>query len=189
MRQDHHMKSVRLQQLYHTQIRPQLKTELKLANLMAAPQLVKLVLNIGISPDQHQDQALASAAKQLALITGQQPVTTLAKKSISEFNIRAKDPIGLKVTLRGKRMYQFLDKLINLVLPQLKDFQGIAPTSFDGAGNYTLGLKEQIVFPEITYDTIDQIRGLEITLVTTARTNQEAKKLLQLLGMPFRKES
>jgi len=149
------------------------------------PRVVKVLVNTGVSEDQHQDQALTSMGKQLAIITGQKPMVRRAKKSIAEFKIRAGDPIGLTVTLRNRRMYQFLDKLINLVLPQIKDFQGLQPTGFDGRGNFTLGLKEQIVFPELSYDTIDKIRGLEITLVTSATNDQEGRRLLELLGIPF----
>lgn len=178
----------RLQEIYETKLVPQLKEELKVKNVMALPRLAKVVINVSVSEEQHQDEALAETGKQLALITGQQPVQTRAKKSIAEFKIRAGDPIGLKVTLRGRIMYEFMDKFVSLVLPQIKDFQGVRPTGFDGQGNYTLGLKEQIVFPEISYDTIDKIRGLEITLVTTAGDDEVARKLLTLLGIPFMKE-
>lgn len=170
----------RLQEHYEQEVRPKLSPE-------APPRVVKVLVNTGVSEDQHQDQALTSMGQQLAIITGQKPIVRRAKKSIAEFKIRAGDPIGLTVTLRGRRMYQFLDKLINLVLPQIKDFQGLQPTGFDGHGNFTLGLKEQIVFPELSYDTIDKIRGLEITLVTSAINDQEGRKLLELLGIPFMK--
>ena len=182
------MNSPRLKDTYLKKILPQLIQELKLTNPLSAPRITKLVINVGLSEDQHQDQALTNMSRQLALTTGQKPALTQAKRSIAEFKIRAGDPIGLKVTLRGRRMYQFLDKLISTVLPQIKDFQGVSPHGFDGHGNYTLGLKEQIVFPELDYDTIDKIRGLEITLVTSASTDSPARKLLQLMGVPFAKE-
>ncbi|OGY15885.1 MAG: 50S ribosomal protein L5 [Candidatus Chisholmbacteria bacterium RIFCSPHIGHO2_01_FULL_48_12] len=181
--------SPRLQLRYEQQIRPALAKELGLNNVMAVPKVNKVVINTGIAEDQYQDKALESMRAQLGLITGQKPADAMAKKSIAEFKIRAGQVIGLKVTLRGKRMYQFLDKLVSVVLPQIKDFSGVNPNSFDGKGNYTLGFREQIVFPELTYDTIDKIRSLEITLVTSAKTDGEARQLLQALGVPFSKES
>ena len=181
--------SLRLQNKYEQQIKPDLMKELGLNNVMAVPKVTKVVINTGIAEDQYQDKALESMRAQLGLITGQKPADAMAKKSIAEFKIRAGQVIGLKVTLRGKRMYQFLDKLVSVVLPQIKDFSGVSPSSFDGKGNYTLGFKEQIVFPELTYDTIDKIRSLEITLVTSAKTDDEARRLLQAVGMPFSKES
>ena len=181
--------SPRLQLRYEQQIRPALAKELGLNNVMAVPKVNKVVINTGIAEDQYQDKALESMRAQLGLITGQKPADAMAKKSIAEFKIRAGQVIGLKVILRGKRMYQFLDKLVSVVLPQIKDFSGVNPNSFDGKGNYTLGFREQIVFPELTYDTIDKIRSLEITLVTSAKTDGEARQLLQALGVPFSKES
>ena len=183
------MKPPRLQELYEQQVKLALIKSLGVNNPMAVPGLKKVVLNVGIAEEQYQDKALESMRAQLALITGQKPADAAAKKSIAEFKIRTGQGIGLKVTLRGRRMYQFMDKLVNIVLPQIKDFGGVNPRSFDGQGNYTLGLKEQIVFPELSYDTIDKIRGLEITIVTSAKTNAAAKQLLELLGMPFSKES
>jgi len=181
--------SLRLQNKYEQQIKPDLMKELGLNNVMAVPKVTKVVINTGIAEDQYQDKALESMRTQLGLISGQRPVDAVAKKSIAEFKIRTGQVIGLKVTLRGKRMYQFLDKLVSVVLPQIKDFSGVNPNSFDGKGNYTLGFREQIVFPELTYDTIDKIRSLEITLVTSAKTDGEARQLLQALGVPFSKES
>lgn len=181
--------SPRLQLRYEQEIRPAVAKELGLNNVMAVPKVNKIVINTGIAEDQYQDKALESMRTQLSLITGQKPADAMAKKSIAEFKIRAGQVIGLKVTLRGKRMYQFLDKLVSVVLPQIKDFSGVNPNSFDGKGNYTLGFREQIVFPELTYDTIDKIRSLEITLVTSAKTDGEARQLLQALGVPFSKES
>lgn len=181
--------SPRLQGKYEQQIRPALMQELGLNNVMAVPGVTKVVINTGLFEDQYQDKALESMRTQLGLISGQRPADAAAKKSIAEFKIRTGQVIGLKVTLRGKRMYQFLDKLVSVVLPQIKDFGGVSPGSFDGKGNYTLGFKEQIVFPELTYDTIDKIRSLEITLVTSAKTDADARRLLEAVGMPFSKEA
>jgi len=152
------------------------------------PKVEKVVLNVGISEDQHQDKALSNMAEQLAAIAGQKAKVTVARKSISGFKLRAGDPIGVALTLRGERMYQFMDKLVSIVLPRVKDFQGIKRTAFDQHGNYNLGLEEQIVFPEIDYDKIDKVRGMQITVVTTAKNPQEAMRLLELLGFPFEKE-
>lgn len=180
--------SPRLQNKYEQKIRPALMKELGLGNVMAVPGVTKVVINTGLFEDQYQDKALESMRTQLGLISGQRPADAAAKRSIAEFKIRTGQVIGLKVTLRGKRMYQFLDKLVSVVLPQIKDFGGVSPGSFDGKGNYTLGFKEQIVFPELTYDTIDKIRSLEITLVTSAKTDADARRLLEAVGMPFSKE-
>jgi large subunit ribosomal protein L5 len=150
--------------------------------------LGKVVLNIGLGEAIQNAKALESAEADLAAISGQHPVTTRAKRSISAFRLREGMPIGLKVTLRGERMYHFLDKLINAVLPRVREFQGVPANSFDGRGNYTLGLKEQIAFPEVEYDKVDKIRGLEITITTSAKTDEESKHLLELLGMPFTKD-
>lgn len=178
----------RLKKKYHEEIIPQLKKELKIDNDLACPKISKVVVNIGITEDQHQDQALKNVADQLKNITGQQPKTTRAKKSIAGFKLRAGDPIGLMVTLRGERMYQFLDKLISIVLPRVKDFQGVKNTAFDAAGNFNLGLEEQIIFPEIDYDKIDKVRSLQVTIVTTTTDTDQAKALLKLFNMPFKKE-
>ena len=167
------MKPPRLQELYEQQVKLALIKSLGVNNPMAVPGLKKVVLNVGIAEEQYQDKALESMRAQLALITGQKPADAAAKKSIAEFKIRTGQVIGLKVTLRGRRMYQFMDKLVNIVLPQIKDFGGVNPRSFDGQGNYTLGLKEQIVFPELSYDTIDKIRGLEITIVTVLKPTRQ----------------
>ena len=178
----------RLRAKYQEEIVKSLQQELGLATPMAVPKVGKVVINIGITEDQHQNETLKNVAQQLALITGQKPLVTVAKRSIAGFKLRAGDPIGLKVTLRGERMYQFLDKLFNIVLPRVKDFQGVSNTAFDHAGNYSLGLEEQIIFPEIEYDKIDKVRSLQITIVTSAQGPQEAKSLLEKLGMPFKKE-
>ena len=157
-------------------------------NVMQVPRLEKIVLNIGLGEAIQNAKALEAAEKDLTAISGQHPVITRAKKSIASFKLRAGMPIGLRVTLRGMQMHDFFDKLVNVVLPRIREFQGVPKTSFDGRGNYTLGLKEQICFPEVDYDTIDKIRGLEISIVTTARTDDEGRHLLELLGMPFVKD-
>jgi len=154
---------------------------------MQLPKLEKIVLSIGLGEATQDAKALEAAGKDLATISGQRPVTTRAKKSISSFKLRVGMPIGMMVTLRGKRMYDFFDKLVNVVLPRFRDFRGVSRDSFDGRGNYSLGIKEQIVFPEIDYDKIDKTRGLEVTIVTTAKNDDEARDLLELLGMPFRR--
>lgn len=178
----------RLHQQINETVAPKLQAELKLKNLMAVPKIEKVVVNVGITEDQHQAEALKSMAEQLMLITGQKPKTCAARQSIAGFHLRAGDPIGLKVTLRGERMYQFLDKLISIVLPRVKDFQGVPTNAFDNQGNYSLGLSEQIVFPEINYDKIDRVRGLQIVIVSNAKNPKVARRLLELIGMPFKKE-
>ncbi len=157
-------------------------------NVMQVPRLEKIVLNIGLGEAIQNAKALEAAEKDLVAISGQHPVITRAKKSIASFKLRAGMPIGLRVTLRGVRMHDFFDKLVNGVLPRIREFQGVPRNSFDGRGNYTLGLKEQICFPEVDYDTIDKVRGLEVSIVTTARTDDEGRHLLELLGMPFTKD-
>lgn len=179
----------RLQEKYRREIIPILRKEFSLTNDLAAPRLEKIVINIGISQEQGQGEALKNMAEQLAMITGQKPVVTRAKLSIAGFKLRAGDPIGLKVTLRGGRMYDFFDRLVNIALPRVRDFQGTKRTALDGRGNYSLGLSEQLIFPEVNYDKIDKVRGFEITVATTAVKNPEAFRLLELLGMPFAKES
>jgi large subunit ribosomal protein L5 len=154
---------------------------------MELPRLRKIVLSIGLGEATQEPKALETGAKDLTTISGQHPVTTRAKKSISAFKLRAGMPIGMMVTLRGKRMYDFFDKLVNVVLPRFRDFRGVSRDSFDGRGNYSLGMKEQIVFPEIDYDKVERIRGLEVTIVTTATNDDEARTLLELMGMPFRR--
>ena len=154
-------------------------------NVMQVPRLEKMVINIGLGEAIQNPRALEAAERDLAAITGQHPVITRARRSVSQFKVREGMAIGMMVTLRGNRMYDFFDKLVNVTLPRIRDFQGIPRNSFDGRGNYTLGMKEQIVFPEIEYDKVDKVRGLEVSIITTARTNEEGRKLLQLLGMPF----
>jgi len=180
------MKS-RMEEKYLTEVAPQLKARLGYDNIMQLPKLRKIVLNIGLGEATQEPKALEAAEKDLATISGQHPVTTRAKKSISAFKLRAGVPIGMMVTLRGKRMYDFFDKLVNVVLPRFRDFRGVSRDSFDGRGNYSLGMKEQIVFPEIDYDKVDKIRGLEVTIVTTAKNDDESRTLLELMGMPFRR--
>lgn len=178
----------RLKKKYQEEIVPQLMKELKIKHQMAVPGVKKIVLNVGITEDQRQNESLENMSQQLAAITGQKPKVTAARQSIAGFKLRAGDPIGLMVTLRGERMYQFLDKLINIVLPRVKDFQGVSQTAFDQNGNYSLGLYEQIVFPEIDYDKIDKVRGMQINMVTSAENPEQAKALLKALGLPFKKE-
>lgn len=178
----------RLLQKYRQETAPVLTKEFKYSNPMEIPRLAKVVLNIGLSESLTNPKAQENAMRDLVLISGQQPVVTKAKKSIANFKLRANMPIGLKVTLRGRRMYEFLDKLINASLPRIRDFRGIPRTSGDGRGSFSLGLREQAIFPEIDYNQIDRMRGLQITIVTTARTNEECVRLLELLGMPFVKE-
>lgn len=176
-----------LKQKYKEEIIPAMMKKFGYKNPMAVPRLEKIVVNMGVSDAVQNPSAIESAAKDLAIITGQKPLVRRARKSISNFHLRKGMPIGLKVTLRGDRMYAFLYKLINIALPRVRDFQGVSPNSFDGRGNYTIGIKEQLIFPEIEYDKIDKIRGMDITIVTTAETDEEAKELLALFGMPFRK--
>jgi large subunit ribosomal protein L5 len=180
------MKS-RLEEKYLTEVAPQLKARLGYVNVMQLPELKKIVLSIGLGEAIQEAKALEAAEKDLATISGQHPVTTRAKKSISAFKLRAGVPVGMMVTLRGRRMYDFFDKLVNVVLPRFRDFRGVSRDSFDGRGGYSLGIKEQIVFPEIDYDKVDKIRGLEVTIVTTAKNDDEARTLLELMGMPFRR--
>ncbi len=178
---------LRLKQRYQDKIVPALIQRFAYINAMQVPRLVKVVANIGIGESISNPKALDAATADLKKITGQQPVVLKSRKAIANFKLRAGLPIGIKVTLRGSRMYQFVDKLLSVGLPRIRDFRGLSPTGFDGHGNYTLGLREQLVFPEIEYDKIDKLRGLEITFVTTARTDDEARALLAELGFPWRK--
>lgn len=178
----------RLQEKYRKEVVPALMKHFGYKNIMQVSRLEKVVLNIGLGEALQNAKALKAAEGDLAAISGQHPVTTRAKKSIAAFRLRSGMPIGLKVTLRGERMYHFLDKLMNSVLPRVREFQGVSPNSFDTRGNYTLGLKEQTFFPEVDYDKIDKVRGLEISIATTAKTDDEGRHLLELLGMPFTKD-
>jgi large subunit ribosomal protein L5 len=170
---------------YRDEVVPQLQEEFQFRNQFEVPRLEKIVVNIGLGEAVQNARALDAAIDDLATITGQKPIVTRAKKSVAGFRLREGMPIGAKVTLRGARMYEFLDRLIGTALPRIRDFRGLSPWSFDGRGNYTLGLTEQIVFPEIDYDSIDRTRGMEITIVTTAKNDEEGRRLLSLLGMPF----
>ncbi len=178
----------RLKEKYQKEAVPGLMERHSYGNVMEVPRLIKVVLNIGLGEAIQNAKALESAEADLSAISGQHPVITRARRSIANFKLRAGMPIGMKVTLRGERMYDFLDRLINAVLPRMREFSGVSPNAFDGRGNYTLGLKEQIAFPEIDYDKIEKLRGLEIGIATTARTDEEGKHLLELLGMPFAKD-
>ncbi|MEE8413613.1 MAG: 50S ribosomal protein L5 [Dehalococcoidales bacterium] len=175
----------RLKEKYRNEVTPALMERLGYKNIMQVPRLEKVVLNIGVGEAIQNAKALEAAESDLAAISGQHPVTTRAKKSIAAFRLREGMPIGLKVTLRGERMYNFLDKMVNSVLTRVREFQGVSRDSFDGRGNYTLAFREQIVFPEIEYDKVDKVRGLEVSIVTTAKTDEEGRQLLGLLGMPF----
>ena len=174
-----------LRQRYHEEVVPTLRREFSYANPMQVPRLEKVVVNIGLGEAIQNAKALDAAVGDLATITGQKPIVTRAKRSIAQFKLRTGMPIGAKVTLRGQRMYDFLERTMNLALPRIRDFRGIPTRSFDGRGNFSLGLREQLVYPEIDYDKIDRLRGLEVSIVTTARTDEEGRLLLQLLGMPF----
>jgi len=177
----------RLKEKYQKEVVPTLQKEFDYNNPMQVPLVHKVVVNIGMGEAIQNAKAMDAAVSDLASITGQRPVITRAKRSVAAFKLREGMQIGCMVTLRGDRMYYFLDKLINVALPRLRDFQGVSPEAFDGRGNYTLGLREQLVFPEIDYDKVDKVRGMEVSIVTTARTDEEGRRLLKLMGMPFKK--
>jgi large subunit ribosomal protein L5 len=177
----------RMKDRYETEIRPALMNSLSMPNMMQVPRISKVVVNIGLGEAMDNPKALDAAVGDLTQITGQKPVVTKARKSIANFKLREGRSIGAKVTLRGERMWSFLDRLMNIVLPRVRDFRGVSAEAFDGRGNYTLGLREQLIFPEIEYDKIDKIRGMEITIVTTATNDDQAAALLEMFGMPFRK--
>jgi large subunit ribosomal protein L5 len=177
-----------LRERYRKEVVPAMMELYGYKNMMRVPRLAKVVINIGVGEAIQNAKALEAAQSDLAAISGQHPVITRARKSIAAFHLRTGMPIGLKVTLRGERMYEFLFKLMNIILPRIREFQGVSPGSFDGQGNYTLGFKEQTVFPEIDYDKIDKPRGLEVSVVTTARRDEEGRELLKLLGMPFSRD-
>jgi large subunit ribosomal protein L5 len=176
----------RLQDRYKAEIVPRLKEKFGYRNVMQVPKLSKVVVNMGLGDAIENVKVIDTAAAEIAIITGQKPVVTKARKSIANFKLREGVPIGIMVTLRRDQMYHFLDKLIGIALPRVRDFKGVSPRGFDGRGNYTLGIKEQIMFPEVNYDKIDKIRGMNITIVTTARTDEEGLELLRLMGIPFR---
>lgn len=175
----------RLKKYYHEEIRPALQKELGLGNIMEVPSLEKVVINMGVGEAVQNIKALENAVEDLKIISGQKPIISKAKKSIASFKLRQGMPIGAKVTLRGDRMYEFADRLINVALPRVRDFRGVSSKSFDGRGNFTLGIKEQLIFPEIEYDKIDKVRGMDIVFVTSAQNDEHAKELLQMMGMPF----
>ena len=178
----------RLQTLYREEIRDQLKEDLGLDNVMQVPRFEKIVVNMGVGEAVTQAKLLDGAVADLTIIAGQRPVITRAKKSIANFKIREGNPIGAKVTLRGPRMWEFLDRLINLAIPRIRDFRGLSPRSFDGNGNYSFGVTEQLIFPEVDYDSIDTVRGMDITIVTTAITDEEGRALLEAFSFPFQAE-
>jgi large subunit ribosomal protein L5 len=178
----------RLKERYQTELVPALTESLGLSNVMEVPQIKKVVVNIGMGEALDNPKALDAAVGDIMLITGQKPVVTKARVSIAAFKLREGRAIGVKVTLRGEKMWSFLDRLLNIVLPRVRDFRGVSRDAFDGRGNYTLGLREQLIFPEIEYDKIDKIRGMEITIVTSAKNDEQAAQLLEMLGMPFRKD-
>lgn len=180
------MATPRLKEKYRQEVLPALQKEFNYSNVMQVPKVHKVVINIGMGEALQNAKAMDNAVRDLTDITGQKPVVTKAKRSVAAFKLREGNSIGCMVTLRGDRMFYFLDKLMNVALPRLRDFQGISPDAFDGRGNYTLGIREQLVFPEVDYDKVDKVRGMEITVVTTARTDEEGRRLLKLMGMPFR---
>ncbi|MDU2898699.1 MAG: 50S ribosomal protein L5, partial [Finegoldia magna] len=177
----------RLKEKYTNEVVPFLVERFKYENIMQVPRLEKIVLNMGLGSSKENPKAIESAVKELETITGQHPIVTKARKSIANFKLREGMNVGVKVTLRGEKMYDFLDKFMNISLPRVRDFRGISSKSFDGRGNYAVGIKEQLIFPEIEYDMVDQIRGMDIVVVTTANTDEEAKELLDKMGMPFKK--
>ena len=177
----------RLQEKYQNEVIPAMMKEFNYKSVMEVPAIEKVVVNIGVGDAIQNSKLLDEAVEELAAITGQQPVITKAKKSIANFKLREGMPIGCKVTLRRQKMYEFLDKLFNISLPRVRDFRGVSDTSFDGRGNYTLGIKEQIIFPEIDFDKVNRSRGMDVVIVTSAKTNEEAKALLTKMGMPFKK--
>jgi large subunit ribosomal protein L5 len=179
-----------LKQKYHDEIAPQLRTDFKYENVMQIPRLKKISVNIGLGEALTNSKAVENAVRDLTTITGQKPIVTKARKSIATFKVRQGQPIGVKVTLRGDRMWAFLERLISTALPRVRDFRGVSSDAFDGRGNYTLGLSEQLIWPEIQYDSIDKVRGMEITIVTSAHNDEQAHRMLGLMGMPFsRKEA
>ena len=177
----------RLKEFYDKEVVEGLTKKFSYKNIMAVPKLSKIVINMGVGEAKDNAKVLDGAVKDLTIISGQKPIVTKAKKSVAAFKLREGMPIGCKVTLRGERMYEFADRLINIALPRVRDFRGVKSNSFDGRGNYTMGIKEQLIFPEIEYDKVDKIRGMDIVFVTTAKTDEEARELLRLFGMPFSK--
>ncbi len=179
--------TARLREMYKNDVFPALKEQFNYGNVMQVPKLEKVTLNMGLGEAKENSKVLESAVREIALITGQRPVVTKARKSIANFKVRQGMPVGAKVTLRGDNMYEFIDKLFNIALPRVRDFKGVGKNSFDGRGNYSMGIKEQLIFPEINYDKVETIKGMNIVFTTTANTDEEAKALLEKLGMPFEK--
>ena len=179
--------TARLRETYDNEVFNQLKEKFQYANVMEVPKLTKITINMGLGEAKDNSKVLESAVNEIALIAGQKPVVTKAKKSIANFKVRQGMPVGAKVTLRGDRMYEFVDKFFNIALPRVRDFKGVSKNAFDGRGNYSLGIKEQLIFPEINYDQVETIKGMNIVFTTTAKTDEEAMALLELLGMPFEK--
>ncbi|HHY90473.1 MAG TPA: 50S ribosomal protein L5 [Clostridiales bacterium] len=179
--------SARLKELYTNHVAKAMMEKFNYKNIMEIPKLEKVVINMGLGDAKDNPKLLESAVEELAQISGQRPIVTKAKKSVANFKVRTGMSVGAKVTLRGERMYEFVDKLFNIALPRVRDFRGVNPNSFDGRGNYSLGIKEQLIFPEINYDKVEKVRGMDITFVTTSKTDEEARELLRLLGMPFAK--
>jgi large subunit ribosomal protein L5 len=179
----------RLRSLYDTDITDAMMKKFGYTNRLAVPKIHKVVVNMGLGEAKENAKVIESATNDMTIITGQKPIVTKAKKSVSAFKLRTGMPIGCKVTLRGERMYSFVDRLINVSIPRVRDFRGVSPEAFDGRGNYTLGIKEQLIFPEIHFDKIDKVRGMEVVIVTTAKTDEEARELLSLFGMPFVRSS
>ena len=177
----------RMKERYQSDVAGSLKEQFAYGNVMQIPRITKINVNIGLGEALTDANALDKAADEITAITGQKPVITRAKRSIANFRLREGNPIGVAATLRGDRMWEFLDRLVSAALPRIRDFQGLNPNAFDGRGNYSLGLREQLIFPEIEYDRVDKVRGLQVTIVTTARTDEEGRKLLELMGLPFRK--
>lgn len=178
----------RIKEKYNSEVIAALMQKFQYDNIMEVPKLEKIVVNMGLGEAKENPKALDAAVAELGLITGQKPIVTKAKKSVAAFKVRVGMAIGAKVTLRGQKMYEFVDRLFNVSLPRVRDFRGVSTKSFDGRGNYSLGIKEQLIFPEIDYDKVDKVRGMDIIFVTTAKTDEEARELLRLLGMPFRQE-
>jgi large subunit ribosomal protein L5 len=177
----------RLHEFYHSKVVPQLRADLKLSNPMEVPRITKITVNMGVGEAVADRKVMDAAVGDMTKITGQKPLICKAKKAIAAFKVREGLPIGCKVTLRGARMYEFLDRLITVAMPRIRDFRGMSPRGFDGRGNYTMGVREQIIFPEIQYDTVDQVRGMDITITTTARDNKQGRALLEAFSFPFRK--
>lgn len=177
----------RLKEKYNSEVKKALMDKFQYSNVMEIPKIEKIVVNMGLGEAKENPKVVQVAVAEMATITGQQPIVTKAKKSVANFKVRAGMPVGAKVTLRGAQMYEFMDRFVNISLPRVRDFRGVNPNAFDGRGNYTVGVKEQLIFPEIEYDKIDKVRGMDITFVTTAKSDEEARELLRLMGVPFSK--